>query len=804
MKKYKKTFLMTAGVIFIFIFSSTVPSISGTTTSTHDALSEQHANHIEQTEAVITCYIGGVPHTKVIPAESGLHLQELFNTLVTANAQNPNSLETQKLREQILLFAEKNELLPTGITAQKIQTYLQYKSQTIDSLNRKNTGHSTPYEGTGREMFCNFASAGQGAAFPIIILPRFIPIIMSPIPRLFVGWKTPIGITSCGGLLSQTGFIAYGEQQGLALGFWGIGFSIFLPPINSYGMFGYSLFAKVSAEYMEYWPPNNPPEVNAVYPLDNAAYVPLSTSELQFHISDLDNDLMSYSVVTSPDIGGGNGNMKSDGTYTVPVSGLKSLTTYTWTVTATDGMDTTEQVFTFTTEGVAPIVSEMIPMDGQRYVPLTQSYLKFYLRDPQNDPIDYTVETSPPIGSGSGSGVGAGYVTIPISGLQDTTIYHWYVNATDRTYPTTEEFWFQTEPLMDFNPYDQGWQYRKMVSVNHSQVIEPLSDFPVYIQSVDLDLKSHAQSDGDDILFMDGTGVAHRLWHEIESYDPNTGSLSAWVRLPAIDTIDDTVFYLYYGNADVSSQEFPDQVWDDSYRAVWHLQSNPIDPILDSSMFANQGSAAGGMTIADVVEAKLGYGYRFDGVNDYVSASDSGSLCPTDVTVSGWYKPLSTTTSSMYIIGKASFDYWGNADGHTYGFQISTDNSVKAAFERPDSQQQDVAGNFFTQPNQWYYLTLTYDDAANIGSLYVNGVLQGAVGPCHSSVLWYHQPWDFIIGASRQDVGSSKVPNYFQNCILDEIHVLSTAKNSGWIATEYNNQNDPAAFLLVGPEELGP
>jgi hypothetical protein len=33
--------------------------------------------------------------------------------------------------------------------------------------------------------------------------------------------------------------------------------------------------------------------------------------------------------------------------------------------------------------------------------------------------------------------------------------------------------------------------------------------------------------------------------------------------------------------------------------------------------------------------------------------------------------------------------------------------------------------------------------------------------------------------------------------------VLSTAKNSGWIATEYNNQNDPVSFLLVGPEELG-
>ena len=97
-------------------------------------------------------------------------------------------------------------------------------------------------------------------------------------------------------------------------------------------------------------------------------YVPLSTSELRFSISDYDSDLMSYSVTTYPDVGGGNGNMKPDGTYTVPISGLKSLTKYTWYVNVSDGMDTIEAEFSFTTEGVAPIVSEVIPVDGDRYV----------------------------------------------------------------------------------------------------------------------------------------------------------------------------------------------------------------------------------------------------------------------------------------------------------------------------------------------------------------------------------------------------------------------------------------------------
>ena len=802
MKKSQKTFIMTAGVVIIFILSSNVSSITGTITSTNFDTLEQQATQAKG-DAVITCYVGGIPQTQVIPAESGIYLQELFNELVEANARDSNSIETQELQQQILLHAEQYDLLPVGLSAATILAQLEQKGQTFVTKSVNNGAHPAPYEGTGKEMFCNFASAGQGAAFPIIILPRFIPFILSPIPRLFVGWKTPIGLTSCGGLLSQTGFIAYGEQKGFALGFWGIGFSIFLPPINSYGIFGYALFAKVSAEYMEYYPPNNPPELATVYPLDDATYVPLSTTELQFHISDLDNDLMSYSVVTNPDIGGGNGNAKPDGTYSIPISGLKSLTKYTWTVTVSDGMDTNEQEFSFTTEGVAPIISDITPLNGETFVPITQAYLRFYLRDPQNDPIDYTVETSPDVGSGSGIDFGAGYVTIPISGLQSTTIYHWFVNAIDGTYPTAEEFWFQTEPVMNFDPFADGWQYRKMVTINHSQVIEPLSDFPVYIQTVDMDLKNHAQSDGDDILFMDGTGVAHRLWHETETYDQNTGMLVAWVKLPSIDIINDTIIYLYYGNAAVCSQQFPDQVWDDPYRAVWHLQNTPTNSIQDSSTYANQGSAFGGMTIANVVAAKLGDGLLFDGVDDYIGVPDSSSLCPIDITVSGWYKPLESG-QGMYVISKGSVDYWGNADGHTYGFMISSDNSLKATFERQDSQQMDVAGTFYTSLNQWCYLTLTYGETANIGSLYVNGVFQGAVGPCHPTVLWYQGPWDFIIGASRQSTGSSKIPNYFQNCVVDEVHVLNTVKTSGWIATEYSNQNDPATFMSFGVEESGP
>ncbi len=191
---------------------------------------------------------------------------------------------------------------------------------------------------------------------------------------------------------------------------------------------------------------------------------------------------MSYSVTTYPDVGGGNGNMKPDGTYTVPISGLKSSTEYTWYVTVSDGMDTVEEEFTFTTEAIAPIVSEVLPVDGDRYVPVSQESLRFHLRDPQNDLMSYTVETSPFIGSGSGSGVGEGDISVPISGLEVMTEYRWFVNVTDGVNPTSEVFWFRTEPLMVFDPFAEGWEYRKMITVNHTMVAGDLEYFPVLLE----------------------------------------------------------------------------------------------------------------------------------------------------------------------------------------------------------------------------------------------------------------------------------------------------------------------------------
>jgi len=71
--------------------------------------------------------------------------------------------------------------------------------------------------------------------------------------------------------------------------------------------------------------------------------------------------------------------------------------------------------------------------------------------------------------------------------------------------------------------WNNDWQYRKGIIVDHSMVAADLTNFPMLINTIDNDLRDDAQNDGDDIVFTDETG--NKLAHEIECYNGTTGEL---------------------------------------------------------------------------------------------------------------------------------------------------------------------------------------------------------------------------------------------------------------------------------------
>jgi hypothetical protein len=810
-KLYRKTLVFT--LTTLFIVSAITPNIYGNFSKNN----KQETLIKNQETSPLIFYTFNKTGSKESNANLSNDVVELItNKIQKLNYQiinHPLNEETKVLKKDLVETLDTYDLIPDGMSKDDVlkllnpswlnlfnkKTHTNFKEALIKTFKSSFNNPFIRYDNTASSsdwnILCNMGSVGVGMPLPLFMLPR---------PRGIALWFSSSGTTYASSLLTSKSFIAYGSQQGLALGFVGVGLTASFYGTTGYIFVGYAAYTMMKAENFEYYtPPNQEPEITNENPFNGAIDVPLTLSELSFKISDYENDPMDYTVTTNPYIGTGSGNNKKDGIYKIPVTGLVDNTKYTWKVSVNDDYSTIEKEYSFTTEAIAPIITNPIPSNGDNWVPVETTQLSFKLKDNQGDLIDYTVETSPDIGSSSGTNVDDGTYYLDITGLDQTTQYTWYVNATDGTHWTREIFNFKTQPKMVFDPFDEGWQHRKKITINYNQVADDLTDFPVLISKVDSDLKFKAQSDGDDILFMDGSGVANRLFHEIELFQDSNGELVAWVKIPELSDSANTILYMYYGNPTCSSQQYPEKVWNSNFNAVWHLNNNPTGSIFDSTANDNDATAHGSMNSSNLVEGKGGKCLQFDGINDYVGAPDSGSLCPTNVMLSGWYKPIEFGEGG-YVISKCSFDYWGNADGHTYGFRISSDNILDATFEREDSQQYDVTDNFSTYLNQWYYLTLTYDDTANIGSLYVNGVLHGSVSQCHSTVLWYNQPWDFIIGASKQHEGSSKIPNYFQNCAVDEVHVLNTAKTSGWIATEYNNQNDPLSFLSFGPEETIP
>jgi hypothetical protein len=760
------------GIIIMLLFTSIVPSSIG---QTHTATQQQNKTtaSVPSTEktSTFTFYVigkNGLEKQETILSDSNtLRIYEKYQELKKETTSNPYSDKTQRVQQEFFDLLVENHALPTEMSKDQLISLAQPPALPLKHLRTD----IQPFQNKASEWFCNFATFGEGSAFPIIILPRFIPFLLTPIPRAFVWWSTPEGITSVGGLISGTGFLAGGQQKGIALGFWGIGFSIFLPPIMSYGIFGYAVFTRVTAEEFEFYPPNNPPEITQTDPADGQQQVPISTTELRFAINDADNDLMSYNVTTYPDIGSGSGGLKPDGTYSIPISGLQDLTSYTWHVEVTDGKDTTEKTMTFTTEAIAPIISNPSPEDGERDVPMDLGQLQFSLKDYQGDAMEYTVQTSPNIGSDHKVGVHDGTYTAPISGMTYGATYRWYVNVTDGAHWTRKLFSFETGYPSQFNPYEFGWHYRKQITINHTQVLDDLANFPVLVSTNDTDLSQKAQVDGGDVLFMNDAGISTRLFYDLESYDPSSGTLVAWVNIPSLSSSGDTVFYMYYGNPDCINQEYPEKTWDSHYIAVWHMDDTSTGTINDMTSNKEDGTVTG--TISTVT-GKIGNGAYFDGTSNILISPTTTNY---KFTVSVWLKSAGDDALWMSIF-----------DSQT-GRMAFAMQSLKIM--QYDTTWRD-SGTAFSK-TAWNHVVISKDVTAI--TFFVNGVRTTTTGTaCNIGTSGYTRigaAYDF--GATSRLVGT-----------LDQIEVSTLARSDAWILTSYHTMNDPMNFLSLGPEEPGP
>ena len=483
-----------------------------------------------------------------------------------------------------------------------------------------------------------------------------------------------------------------------------------------------------------------------------------------------------------------------DGTYNIAANMDKSDTWYYWSVNVTDRKNTwTNMTYKFKTLALAPVVSNLNPRDHAIYVSISTTSLSFNLADYQGDLMNYSVETVPDVGNGNGYNVGNGRYSITVTNLTYSTTYTWYLNAIDGTYWTNNIYTFTTEKEPVTNPFVQGWKYRKEITIDHQKVSCDLANFPVLISITDLDLVAHAQTDGDDIIFMVNMPEALQLYHEIEYYNSSDGKIVAWVNVPNLSSITDTELYMYYGNPTTESYENPLKVWDSNYVMIQHLnETSGID--LDSTSYGNNGIPFDGVkpNVIGIIDGAAGfngtknyYGYYS---NDYIDCGNDDSLdISSEITIEAWVKRTDNGTGNYPgIVSRAQETSSGS--WNRYQLRYKPADQQGQFFLGDGAGYKIVGSNSDIPSNTWTHLVGSWDGTTM--KLFVNGIQQTNTG------IFTGTP---VFSSAILEIGRYTDADYFHGSI-DEVRVSNIDRSACWIATEYNNQHNPGDFYNVGSE----
>ncbi|MDQ3099205.1 MAG: DUF2341 domain-containing protein [bacterium] len=326
-----------------------------------------------------------------------------------------------------------------------------------------------------------------------------------------------------------------------------------------------------------------------------------------------------------------------------------------------------------------------------------------------------------------------------------------------------------------FNPtdtsaawYNTTWNYRKQLTIDYTKVSggADLTNFPVLVSLTDSNLNA-ALSTGNDILFTSSDGTT-KLSHEIESFTQSTGTLVAWVKIPTLSASIDTKIYIYWGNSGAASQQDVTNVWDTSYKRVYHLNETSGTTTTDSTGAVN-GTKVSATQPNPAPNGLIGGAQDWNGTDACISSATTG-LPTGDFTYGIWVK-LDTLQT---------FDDPFNASGAMeLELYLLSDGSYTAAFGSGGSA---ASATGVVSTGSWKYLVATRSGSSV--KVYINGAQSGSTGSNGNA-----------ISQTTLYMGCYTGNNDWIDGLMDEAKISDTARSDGWIATEYNNQSAPATFF---------
>lgn len=330
--------------------------------------------------------------------------------------------------------------------------------------------------------------------------------------------------------------------------------------------------------------------------------------------------------------------------------------------------------------------------------------------------------------------------------------------------------------------YLSGWTKRVPLTIDHSLVgAGGVANFPMLAPMTlpDEVVAGLANPDGRCIRFCND--AADTLYpHELVSI--NGAAWQAWVQMPSVLSSSDTTVYMNYGNAAAEMPSLAEQraVWS-GYAAVWHCNESS-GTLRDATGHGFDLTPHGTPTYG--ADGPIGAGIGLPGLTSTYFDNASAAAVATPMAFSCWSKPSAGTSSVMMI--STSGTWKGRQQMMWRDYAMLTAEHVSDAGSASQAHSAAAIGSW----DQWYHIATTFDTAARQG--YINaspGVKQT------TSIV--------ATGVNRTYVGIDQQGGlYFPyKGALSEMRVATSELSGGWLATEYNNQSDPAAFSAWGPVE---
>ena len=312
--------------------------------------------------------------------------------------------------------------------------------------------------------------------------------------------------------------------------------------------------------------------------------------------------------------------------------------------------------------------------------------------------------------------------------------------------------------------------FAKQISIHATHVGSELHDFPMLFAEVaDADLVGRAAGE---VGFVDATGAA--LPVEIERFDPTSGAIAAWVRVPVLADAAPTQISLVLGPRPATS------VWDAAFAGVYHFADGAGAASLDSTPHHHDGMRVGAPQIAAGI---IGSGLTFTNTGTYVDLGTAISLAG-PFTISLWTR-AATDTPQAYGRLVSRCDATPVRNGVTLeqnmpaGYAYATRSSTATIYATDATPLATAAPSFVAVTFDGAALTLFENGRANV--VPDARVLQDPISP-------------LTIGAELYAPGN---PGDGYQGLIDEVRFSTVARALAWQQAELANTGSPATFYDV-------